>query len=55
MVVRFKESVRVRIWGKELSNFRKAWSQCRIRPSFVAPAKRLRFGPPESGPYVQSG
>jgi hypothetical protein len=23
MVVRFKESVRVRIWGKELSNFRK--------------------------------
>ena len=23
MVVRFKESVRVRVWGKELSNFRK--------------------------------
>jgi len=23
MVVRFKESVRVRIWGRELSNFRK--------------------------------
>jgi hypothetical protein len=23
MVVRFKESVRVRVWGRELSNFRK--------------------------------
>jgi len=23
MVVRFKETIRVRVWGKELSNFRK--------------------------------
>ena len=23
MVIRFKESVRVRVWGRELSNFRK--------------------------------
>ena len=23
MVIRFKESIRVRVWGKEMSNFRK--------------------------------
>jgi hypothetical protein len=27
MVIRFKESVRVRIWGREMSNFRKGQIQ----------------------------
>lgn len=34
MVIRFKESVRVRVWGKEMSSFRKG--DIRAVPTVVA-------------------